>query len=93
MVKLVYMQTVFKMSRESHFMARHNGQLQQYQTRLADEVERAQNELNALLEDGFTILSSHMTDSTEGDYLTFVLYKPDALVTLDAAWKGQGRNE
>jgi hypothetical protein len=30
-----------------------------------------------------------MTASDDGDYLTFVLYKPDALVRLDAALKGQ----
>jgi hypothetical protein len=33
MVKLVYMQTVFKMAREAVFMARRNGDLRQMQAR------------------------------------------------------------
>ncbi|GIL12525.1 MAG: hypothetical protein BroJett038_12450 [Chloroflexota bacterium] len=77
MVKLVYMQTVFKMSRESYFMARHNGDLRQMQARANAEQEAAAEELSGLLEDGYSLLCSHMAASDDGDYLTFVLYKPD----------------
>lgn len=90
MVKLVYyMQTVFKMSREAAFLAQRNGDLKQMQALANAEQEAAAKELSGLLEDGYSLLCSHMTTCDDGDYLTFVLYKPDALVRLDAAFKGQ----
>ncbi|GIL09297.1 MAG: hypothetical protein BroJett033_8080 [Chloroflexota bacterium] len=82
MVKSVFIPYSVKMSAEGALLARATGEMDKYRADLSKATEAAHAELNALLEDGYTIMTSHMLDAASQIHLVVVLYKPDREIAL-----------
>lgn len=82
MIKQVFLPLSLKRMRHLDDMAQHSEELRRWiehqDARLHAAIESTETDLDAALSEGFTVVSSHVLKTSEGDYLHFVLYRPDA---------------
>jgi hypothetical protein len=64
------------MSREAAFLAQSTGELPKMRSRNAEEQTEALDELNLLLDDGYTVVSQSLISAGNRDLITLILYKP-----------------
>lgn len=82
MVKSVFIPYSMKMAPEAAFLARSTGQMTVHENWFREQQEAAESDLNVLLEDGYTIVTSHILDTSSRDGILIVLYKPDREIAL-----------
>lgn len=75
MVKSVYIPYVLKMSAEAAFLARAQGGMAKVQLDLKAQTEAAEAELDALLREGYSVLTSQMMDTSQESGLLVLLRK------------------
>lgn len=73
---LVMIPASWQMSREAAFLAQSTGELPKMRSRNAEEQTEALDELNMLLDDGYTVVSQTLISAGNRDLITLVLYKP-----------------
>jgi very-short-patch-repair endonuclease len=76
-VEIVDIQVSVKMSPNAALLVEVQGNQHEYTARLVKHIEERKAWLNALLNDGYMVISSHGFDASDGQELIIVLYKPD----------------
>jgi hypothetical protein len=77
-VQTVFIQMTYEMSQEAAFLMQAQGKREQYAEKVVKEREYGESQLDALLNDGWTLLYADKVRSSSGDVFAFVLRKPDA---------------
>jgi len=76
-VKTIFIPCCISMPPEEAFLARATGDMAKYKSQLQQEAESAQADLNDLLEDNYTVITSHLLEAGRQTTLMLVLYKRD----------------
>lgn len=74
--RLVMIPASWQMSREAAFLAQSTGELSQIRSRNAQEQTEALDDLNGLLDEGYTVISQTLISGGQRDLITLILYKP-----------------
>lgn len=90
MVRSVYIPYSVKMSAEAAFLARAQGDMPRVQSDLKEQTDAAEAELDALLESGYSVVTSHILDTSHQSGMLILLHKRGQDESTTVSGNGSG---